>query len=257
MITASQGQSLVLPDDEHNRALVDQVHPGTWTNPTPAGRYNLVVLGAGTAGLVSAVGAASLGARVAIVERHLTGGDCLNFGCVPSKALISAARVAATTRTAGRFGVTLANDPQVDFTAVMERLRRLRAGLAKNDSVARLAGLGVDVYLGAARFVNKDTVEVGGRQLRFSRAVIATGARSTVPEIPGLAESGFQTSETIFSLTERPRHLLVLGAGPIGCELAQENPRSSGSEAGSRSCSRSPSRDSDSSLSTPSRMEKP
>ena len=222
MTTAFHPQSLVLPDDEYNRALVGHAHPADWVNPNPAGRYNLVVLGAGTAGLVSAVGAASLGAKVAIVEeRHLTGGDCMNFGCVPSKALISAARTAAVVRGAGRFGIRPAPNPQVDFAAVMGRMRRLRAGLAWNDSVGRLAGLGVDVYLGAARFVRKDAVEVEGRTLRFSRAVIATGARSAVPEIPGLADAGFYTNETIFSVTERPRHLLVVGAGPISCELAQ------------------------------------
>ena len=214
-------QSLVLPDDEHNRALVGHAHPADWVNPTPAGRYNLVVLGAGTAGLVSAIGAASLGAKVAIVECDLTGGDCLNFGCVPSKALISAARAAAVARGASGFGIRTAPEPQVDFAAVMERMRRLRAALAPNDSVGRLAGLGIDVYLGAARFVSRDAIEVDGRRLRFSRAVVATGARSAVPAIPGLGDAGFHTNETIFSVTERPRHLLVVGAGPIGCELAQ------------------------------------
>ena len=221
MTTASRPQSLVLPDDEHNRALVGYAHPADWVNPTPVGRYNLVVLGAGTAGLVSAIGAASLGATVAIVERHLTGGDCLNFGCVPSKALISAARAAAVARGAGGFGIRTAPEPQVDFAAVMARMRRLRAGLAPHDSVGRLAGLGIDIYLGTARFVCNDTVEVDGRRLRFSRAVIATGARPAVPAIPGLGDAGFHTNETIFSVTERPRHLLVVGAGPISCELAQ------------------------------------
>ncbi|MCC7241530.1 MAG: mercuric reductase [Acidobacteria bacterium] len=222
MTPPSPSQSLVAPDDEHNRTLVGYAHPADWVNPTPTGRYNLVVLGAGTAGLVSAVGAASLGAKVAIVERHLTGGDCLNFGCVPSKALISAARAAAGVRSAGRFGIGAAPAPDpVDFAAVMARMRRLRAGIAKNDSVGRLASLGVDVYLGDARFIQGDAVAVGDQTLKFSRAVIATGARPTVPDVPGLAETGFYSNETIFSLTERPRHLLVIGAGPIGCELAQ------------------------------------
>jgi pyruvate/2-oxoglutarate dehydrogenase complex dihydrolipoamide dehydrogenase (E3) component len=221
MKAASHPQSLVLPDDDYNRALVGHAHPADWVNPTPAGRYNLVVLGAGTAGLVSAVGAASLGARVAVVERHLMGGDCLNFGCVPSKALISAARTAAAARGATASGISTTSEPHVDFPAVMERMRRLRAELAPNDSVGRLTRLGIDVYLGAGRFVRDDAVEVDGRLLRFSRAVIATGARSTVPAIPGLDDAGFHTSETIFSLTERPRHLLVIGTGPVGCELAQ------------------------------------
>jgi len=221
-------QSLVLPDDEHNRALVASAHPADWVNPKPAGRYNLVVIGAGTAGLVSAIGASWLGARVAIVERHLTGGDCLNFGCVPSKALTSAARMVTAARHARAFGprpTPAADDAQVDFAAVMERMRRLRAEMAPNDSVGRLASEGVDVYLGAARFVGEDAIVVSGavgdRRLTFSRAVIATGARSAVPDIPGLGDAGYLTNETIFSLTERPRHLVVVGAGPVGCELAQ------------------------------------
>lgn len=214
-------QPLVLPDDDYNRALVAHAHPRGWTNPAPRNRYNLVVVGAGTAGLVSAIGAASLGARVAIVERHLTGGDCLNFGCVPSKAIISAARDIAAARRAAQFGLRLAGDADVDFAAVMTRMRRLRAAIAPNDSVQRLTTLGVDVFLGPARFVAADAIEVDGQRLTFSRAVIATGARPTVPDIAGLADSGYLTNETIFSITERPRHLLVLGAGPIGAELAQ------------------------------------
>lgn len=211
---------LVLPDDEHNRALVAAVHPDGWVNPTPAGRYNLVVVGAGTAGLVSAAGAAGLGAKVALVEKHLLGGDCLNVGCVPSKALISSARVAATARGAGAFGVHVSG-VDVDFAAVMERMRRLRAGIAPHDSVQRLAGLGVDVFLGAGRFTSPTTLEVDGRRLEFSRAVITTGARAVALGIPGLEEAGYLTNETVFSLTELPRRLAVIGAGPIGCELAQ------------------------------------
>src|SRR5262249_57953594 len=159
-------QPLALPDDEYNRTLVANAHPADWVNPTPSGGYNLVVIGAGTAGLVSAIGAAQLGARVAIVERHLTGGDCLNTGCVPSKALISAARAA-------RAGA-MNNVAGVDFPAVMARMRRLRAGLAPNDSVARMANEGIDVYLGSARFVAPDAVDVEGQRLTFARAVIAT-----------------------------------------------------------------------------------
>ena len=152
------------PDDAHNRALIAAVHPSDWVNPVPAPRYNLVVIGGGTAGLVSAVGAASLGAKVALVERHLLGGDCLNFGCVPSKALIASARAASAGRA-------------VDFGDAMDRLRRLRAGIAPHDSAARLASLGIDVFLGDARFAGRDRVEVDGRVLHFARAVIATGAR--------------------------------------------------------------------------------
>ncbi len=212
--------SLVMPDDEHNRVLVRHVHPRGWVNPDPAGRYNLVVIGAGTAGLVSAAGAAGLGAKVALVERHLMGGDCLNVGCVPSKALIAAARAAADARAAGAFGVRTGG-VEVDFPAVMERMRRLRASIAPHDGVERFAKLGVDVFLGEGRFAGPSTVEVDGRRLEFARAVIATGGRAAPPPIPGLEEIGYLTNETIFSLTELPRRLAIIGAGPIGCEMAQ------------------------------------
>jgi pyruvate/2-oxoglutarate dehydrogenase complex dihydrolipoamide dehydrogenase (E3) component len=211
----------MLPDDPHNRALIAQVHPAGWTNPKPAGRYNLVVLGGGTAGLVSAVGAASLGATVAIVERHLLGGDCLNAGCVPSKALLSAARIAAAHRVGGAFGVSGAGEVRVDFAAVMERMRRLRAGIAQHDSAARLQSLGIDVFFGDAQFVAADAVGVGSDTLRFAKCVIATGTRAAVPSIPGLGTTGFVTNEDVFALTSLPRRLIVIGGGPIGCEVAQ------------------------------------
>ena len=216
----SDPQTLVGPDDEHNRALVANVHPARWQNPAPAGNYNLVVLGAGTAGLVSAIGASGLGAKVALVERHLMGGDCLNVGCVPSKGTIRAARAVAAVREGAAFGVH-AGGVNVDFGAAMERMRRLRAGIAPNDSAQRYAGLGVDVFFGEARFLGPDAVEVDGQRLRFARAVIATGGRAASPPIPGLTEVGFLTNETVFSLTELPERLVVIGAGPIGCELAQ------------------------------------
>src|SRR6266852_8236923 len=214
-------QTLILPDDVHNRALVYNVHPPTWVNPTPTGRYNLVVLGAGTAGLVSAVGAAGLGAKVALIEKYLMGGDCLNFGCVPSKGLLRAAHGVQAVRESAAFGVRTADSVGFDFAAATERMRRLRAGISHNDSAHRLAKLGVDVFLGEARFVGRDAIEVGGQRLHFSRAVIATGARAASPPIRGLVEVGFLTNETVFSLTGLPRRLVVIGAGPIGCELAQ------------------------------------
>jgi pyruvate/2-oxoglutarate dehydrogenase complex dihydrolipoamide dehydrogenase (E3) component len=214
-------EMLVQPYDAHNKLLVSNVHPQDWANPEPAGRYNLVVVGAGTAGLISAAGAAGLGARVALVEREFLGGDCLNIGCVPSKALIRASRAAAEIRDAHDYGVEVPAGARVSFPTVMERMRRLRASLSPTDSAARYRGLGVDVFLGAARFTGPDAVEVGGRVLRFRRAVIATGARAARPSIPGLADAGFLTNETVFTLTEMPPRLAVIGAGPIGCELAQ------------------------------------
>jgi pyruvate/2-oxoglutarate dehydrogenase complex dihydrolipoamide dehydrogenase (E3) component len=210
------------PDDQHNRLLVENVHPSDWQNPIPDGRYNLVVLGAGTAGLVAAGGAAGLGARVALVERQLMGGDCLNIGCVPSKAIIRSGHAAHEARTAGRFGVRVRGEVEVDFQAVMERMRRIRAGISPNDSALRFSQhYGVDVYFGPARFTGPDSVDVNGTVLRFAKAVIATGARATVPPIPGLDEAGFLTNHNVFNLTERPRRLAVVGCGPIGTELAQ------------------------------------
>ena len=208
------------PEDEHNRKLVDNVHPADWQNPEPEGRYNLVVIGAGTAGLITANGAAGLGAKVALIEKHLMGGDCLNVGCVPSKGLIRSARASADVRDAGEYGV-ITNGYRVDFSALMERMRRLRAGISPVDSAHRYRELGVDVFLGSARFAGKDTIEVNGKTLRFSKAVIATGARAAAPGIPGLAEAGYLTNESVFSLTELPARLAVIGAGPIGCELSQ------------------------------------
>ena len=163
------------PDDVHNRALVGQVHPADWKNPRASGRYHLVVLGGGPAGLVTAAAAAGLGARVALIERHLLGGDCLNFGCVPSKALLRSAQAAADVRRAGNLGVHAGGGVAVDFAAVMERVRRLRAGFAPHDSAARFRDLGVDVFLGAARFQNPTSVTVDGQELRFHRAVIERG----------------------------------------------------------------------------------
>lgn len=211
----------IAPADEHNRRLVDAVHPPGWVNPVPAPRYNMVVIGAGTAGLVIAAGAAGLGAKVALVERDFMGGDCLNFGCVPSKALIRAARAAAEIRDAARFGIHVPDGVKVDFGAVMDRMRRLRADLSLTDSAARFRSLGVDVFLGEAYFTGRDTIMVGDATLRFRRAAIATGARAAELPIPGLKEAGYLTNETVFALTMLPRRIAVIGGGPLGCELAQ------------------------------------
>lgn len=181
----------------------------------------MVVIGGGTAGLVTAAGAAGMGAKVALIERRFLGGDCLNFGCVPSKALIRAARAAADVRDSGQLGVRAGEEPTINFGAVMERMRRLRAQIAPHDSADRFRSLGIDVFIGEARFTGRDTIEVGGQTLRFARACIATGARPVTPKVPGLAEGGFLNNENVFSLTELPRRLAVLGSGPIGCELAQ------------------------------------
>ncbi len=209
------------PLDEANQTLQSNVHPLDWKNPEPTGRYNLVVIGAGTAGLVTAAGAAGLGAKVALVERGLMGGDCLNVGCVPSKAIISAGRVAAAVRHAREYAIEVPNGSTVDFAAVMERMRKLRARISPNDSAKRFSDLGVDVYFGQASFVDSSTVDVNGTRLKFKRAVIATGARAAAPPIPGLDSVNYLTNETLFSLTKLPKRLGIIGAGPIGCEMAQ------------------------------------
>lgn len=209
------------PFDEHNRSLLGHTHPPDWTNPTPSGRYNLVVIGAGTAGLVSAAGAAGLGAKVALIERRLMGGDCLNTGCVPSKALIRCAKAAAEARQTNQYGVEVTGAVRVDFPVIMERMRKLRAKISPHDSAARFRDLGVDVFIGEAAFTGMHNVEVGDMSLEFSRAVIATGGHAVAPPIPGLEEAGYFTNETIFSLTELPSRLAIIGAGPIGCEMAQ------------------------------------
>lgn len=209
------------PFDQFNRKLQAEVAPSDWQNPTPDGRYNLVVIGAGTAGLVTAAGAAGLGAKVALIERELMGGDCLNVGCVPSKALISAARAAAAVRKAAEFGIDAQGNGSTDFGQVMERMRKLRADISPHDSADRFTKLGVDVYRGSGRFLNGSTVEVAGQELKFKRAVICTGARAAELPIPGLQEVGVLTNETLFSLTELPARMAVIGGGPIGCEMAQ------------------------------------
>ncbi len=215
-------QIAILPETEENRTLRENVHPSGWSNPAPADRYNLVVIGAGTAGLVTAAGAAGLGAKVALVEREFMGGDCLNVGCVPSKGIIRASRVFHDARTSGEFGVGGGEHLSIDFGKAMERMRRIRADISFHDSVQRYSGkLGVDVFLGEGKFAGPDAVEVNGARLRFHRAAICTGARAAAPPIPGIGEAGYLTNETVFSLTELPGRLGVIGAGPIGCELSQ------------------------------------
>lgn len=218
-------ESMMLPDDEHNQRLVANVHPSDWVNPERSGRYNIVVIGAGTAGLITAVIAASLGAKVALVEKHLMGGDCLNVGCVPSKSVIRAARAWADLRKAEEFGLHVPSGVKYDFGAAMARMRKLRAWISHNDSAQRYSKLGVDVYIGSGRFTGCDSIQVegpaGNRTLQFVKAAICTGARASAPPIAGLQEAGYLTNETVFSLTELPPCLGVIGAGPIGCELAQ------------------------------------
>jgi pyruvate/2-oxoglutarate dehydrogenase complex dihydrolipoamide dehydrogenase (E3) component len=211
--------------DDHDRRLVSLVRPPGFQNPSPSSKYDLVVIGGGTAGLVCAAGAAGLGARVALIERDRLGGDCLNTGCVPSKAMLRSARVVAESRLGVKVGVHSTAQP--DFAVVMARLRAKRADLAPADSAERLASLGVEVFFGSASFSGPRSITVVASQdaarseLHFRKAVIATGSRPVVPPIPGLSSTPFLTNETVFDLTAQPRELVVIGAGPSGCELAQ------------------------------------
>ncbi|MGH9220481.1 MAG: mercuric reductase [Vicinamibacterales bacterium] len=207
-------------DDDANQTLISLVRPPGWRNPQSEGTYDFVVIGGGTAGLVSAVGAAGLGARVALIERARLGGDCLNAGCVPSKAILRTARGIGELRRAEALGIRISG-VDIDFAAVMLRMRRRRADLAVNDSAERLTRLGIQVFFGDAAFISAREIAVGSQALRFTRAAIATGSRPTVPPIEGLSSTPYLTNETVFDLTERPDRLLVIGAGAIGCELSQ------------------------------------
>ena len=215
-------KTLILPDSPENRELTDNVHPSGWLNPEPSGCYNLVVIGGGTAGLICAAGAAGLGAKVALIERHLLGGDCLNMGCVPSKGVIRASRAFHDARNSAEFGVRGGKGVDFDFSVAMERMRRLRAKISHHDSARRFRDeLGVDVFIGQGSFSGPGTVEIDGKTLRFKKAAVCSGARAAALPIPGLAEAGYLTNETVFSLTDLPPRLAVIGAGPIGCEMAQ------------------------------------
>jgi pyruvate/2-oxoglutarate dehydrogenase complex dihydrolipoamide dehydrogenase (E3) component len=185
------------------------------------GTYNVVVIGAGTAGLVTAAGTAGLGGRVALIERNKMGGDCLNFGCVPSKALISSACLIRRIRDAEKWGLDR-QEPLFAFEKIFERMRNCRAQIAPNDSQERFESLGVDVFRGQAKFLSPGEIQVGDEILRSKNFVIATGSRATIPNIAGIETVKFFTNETIFDeLDAKPESMIILGGGPIGCELAQ------------------------------------
>ena len=214
------------PLDSYNQSLIARVHPPDWVNPIPQDQYDLIVIGAGTAGLVIAAGSAGLGIglKIALIEKNYMGGDCLNVGCVPSKTMIRSARVVSTLKKAANLGV-IAGQITIDFATVMERLRKVRSEISENDSAQRFKDLGVDVFFGEAQFTSLRTLRVANSDnntnLTFKKAAIATGTRAISPEINGLAAAGYLTNESVFNLTECPKRLLIIGGGPIGCELAQ------------------------------------
>ena len=195
-----------------------------WTKPARFER-NLIVIGAGSAGLVTSYIAAAVRARVTLIEKHRLGGDCLNTGCVPSKALIRSAKLLSHVQRAPEFGIRAAS-AEFDFAEVMERVQRVIRTVAPHDSAERYRGLGVEVIEGAATIVSPWEVEIvrnggGSERLSARSIVIATGARPFVPPIPGIETVGYLTSDTVWELRQLPRRLLVLGGGPIGCELTQ------------------------------------
>lgn len=182
--------------------------------------YDLVVIGGGSAGLVAASAGAQINARVALIEKHLLGGDCLHYGCVPSKSLIHAAQIAHNVRTASHFGI-YTSEPTVKLNEAMGHVKSVVDTIQVHDSAERFEKLGVDVIFGTGQFVDENTFEVNGRQLKARAFLIATGSRPTVPPVDGLKEAGFLTNEQVFNVKDRPDALAVIGAGPIGCELGQ------------------------------------
>ncbi|MDA8870655.1 mercuric reductase [Rhizobiaceae bacterium] len=207
--------------ESYEAQLEAQVAPSGWVNPTPADRYNLVVLGGGPAGLVSAKIAAGMGARVALVERARLGGDCLNIGCVPTKTLIRTARLYADMADATDLGAPPQKPTQRDFHRTMAQLARVRVQAARKDSADALTRDGIDVFFGDACFDGPDTLLVGDTRLRFKRAIVATGGRQRLPDIPGIDEAGYLTIGGFLDLTDLPSRLLIIGGGPLGTELAQ------------------------------------
>jgi len=192
------------PGENFDEIWKSALQPTDYKNPDPQTRYHLAIVGAGPAGLIAAIGAAGLGANVALIERHTMGGDCLNVGCVPSKCLLDYSK----------------KHPG-DFDGAFAWMREVRAGIAPHDSVSRYTELGVDVFLGDAKFADDGTLDVGGTRINARKYALCTGASAMVPPIPGLREADPLTNENVFDLQEKPKSIAVLGAGPIGAELAQ------------------------------------
>jgi pyruvate/2-oxoglutarate dehydrogenase complex dihydrolipoamide dehydrogenase (E3) component len=212
----------LFPGDVYNCITQANVAPLSHVNPEPVkDGYDLAVIGAGTAGLVAAAGAAALGAKTCLVENHLMGGDCLNYGCIPSKSIIEISRIAFCAGAgADKTGVNISGTT-IDFGRVMENMRKKRAKISINDSVGRFTSMGVDVFFGAAVFTGRNCLEAAGKKIKFKRAIIASGAHPAHPEIPGIKETGYLTNETVFNIIQKPETMIIIGGGPVGCELAQ------------------------------------
>ena len=197
------------------------VFPKDWKNPKPAEIYDLVIIGGGPGGIAALMAARELGARVAIVEKEHLGGECLSYGCMPSKALIRSSRVAAEVRDAADFGIEVPKNWKVNFPAIMRRVHNKQSTLSPGDSPPHFKKLGVDVFLGTGHFTGSNTLEVAGQTLRFKKALISTGTQPVRLAAKGVEEAGYLTNQNVFKLTSLPSSLAVIGAGPIGCELAQ------------------------------------
>ncbi len=208
-------------EDAYDRELIANVRPPAWQNPLPRNPYQLLVIGAGPAGLMAARTAAMLGARVALIERDRLGGDSLNYASVPSKTIIRTSRTYADMNEAAQFGAEIPAGIQVNFAMAMERIRRIRALISRSNSAARLTNLGIDLFFGSASFTGPESIDVAGVSLRFKKAMIATGSRPKPVDVPGLTESGYMHAADAFSLTALPQSILVIGGGPGGCEGAQ------------------------------------
>ncbi len=187
-------------------------------------KADIAIIGAGSSGLSVAAGAAQMGAKVVLIEKGKMGGDCLNYGCVPSKAMIAAGEAAEMVRTSGKFGVN-GHEPAIDFAKVNAHVHDVIAGIAPHDSVERFESLGVQVIQAAGRFISKNEIEAGDYVVKARRFVVSTGSSAFVPPIPGLDQVPYLTNETVFNLTDRPAHLIIVGGGPIGIEMAQAHRR--------------------------------
>jgi pyruvate/2-oxoglutarate dehydrogenase complex dihydrolipoamide dehydrogenase (E3) component len=210
----------VWPLDEHNAELLNEVHPRDYESKAPYEEYDLIAIGSGAGGLVSSKQASRRGAKSALISEHLAGGDCLNVGCVPSKALIRSAKAVSQVKSAAEFGI-ITGDYKVDFSAVMTRVRKCRATIAPADGHSGTEAAGTHIFQGRGVLTGPNTVEVNGKTLKFKNCVIATGGRPTVPDIPGLKDSPYTTNEQLFNLEELPPRMIILGAGVIALEMAQ------------------------------------
>ncbi|HEY1615550.1 MAG TPA: mercuric reductase [Rhizomicrobium sp.] len=203
------------------KTFLRRVRPDDWKNPVPRSAYDLAIIGAGPAGLAAAESAARLGFSVALIERNRMGGNSLNAGSIPSKAIIRTAHVYGMLRDADEFGAPMPSEPAIDFSKMIARMRRIRTRISEYHSVRELTEFGVDVFFGAARFANADMLFVDDLPVHFKKALIATGARPRASTIPSLDQAGYRTSASIFQMDALPKRLAVIGGGPLGCELAQ------------------------------------